>query len=670
MTTPWPGVRRDTTSVGEGLHAAENVRYRYTGELGQRVGLTRCTVPERAAPINRIWQTRQYVWTTDGTQATYLSLSSLTVGDPATAFGGAYAGSYPGVAVIEDVSYLYGGASKTKVLNGTAAAAAVGIAAPSNYSGMVITFSGTGDVGVGRHLLRSRRKLTRGPITVWSNPNAINYGDCTEEDDGLVSNVDVFPTDAGYVRIAELTPGDSTEFYQTEQADWASDYNYQKADEILIQETPASLIGDYGHEPPPDATLCAWIRGRMFIAGTATYPNRVFWSAAGFPESFYQTVQFFDALGNGDTATALHEHMGDLWIFGTSSADRYVWATDPLEGERVVIPGSLGVWNQQCLCRANGGLFGWGPSGVWVLEGGRQRHISRPIDDAITDEVDTSKSAQFHMVWNPDERSVYCFFTSTGDLYPHTAAVLDVDNGVWSMARWDLGITASALVLSAVGQRVLLGDMYGRTWLMQGENDGMDDTSSAVQTVMAGSTASYLILEDPAECEGAMVYVPSLDEMRRITDFQAPDRLILASSLSSAPAEGELVAVGGVPVVVETKWWHDATLSTRKQPVGLFIEYVPQDVGTAKVYIFRDFSETVVAFDVLDTDTLPDGVSIIDGVLTVDLTGSGFIKVPIETDTARALKARVVSDRLGGSLRLLRLAFQPVPHGNEPGDRE
>lgn len=665
----WPGVRRDTTSVGEGLHAAENVRYRYIGELGQRVGLARCTVPERSAPIQRIWQTQGYIWTADGSQVTYLTLSSLAEGDPATGFGSSYAGQYPNVAVIENVSYLYGGASYSKVLNATTAPAAIGISAPSNYS-FVITFSGTGDVGVGRHLLRARRKLTRGPITVWSNPNAIVYGDCTKEGDGLVTSDNVFPLDTGYTRVVELTPGDATEFYQTEVSDWATSYNYQKADEILIQETPASLIGDYGHEPPPDATLCAWVRGYMFIAGTATYPNRVFWSAAGFPESFYQTVRFFDFLSNGDTATALHEHMGDLWVFGTSSADRYVWATNPLDGERVVVPGSLGVWNQRCLCRANGSLFGWGPTGIWAIEGGRQKHISRPIEDAITDEIDATKSSQFHMVWNPDERSIFCFFVATGDTYPQVAAVLDVDNAAWSLARWDLGITASALVLSAIGQRVLLGDEYGRTWLMQGANDGMDDTADAVQTVMAGSTASYLILDAPAECEGAMVYVPSLDEMRRVVDFQAPDRLILASSLSAAPAEGELVAVGGVPVVVETKWWHEATLSTRKQPVGLYIEYVPQTIGTAKVYVFRDFSKAEVEFSVLETDTLPDGVAVVNGTLTIDLTGSGFVKVPVEADTARALKARVVSDRLGGAMRLLRLAFQPIPHGSEAGDRE
>ena len=672
--TAWPGVRSDVSEVGDGLSASQNTRYRYRSELRQRVGLTRSTIPQFSGATQRMFATKTDLWLLHDDRLSWVPLADIKAGTPV--IDNRYIDPLPIPAnhvTIGDVAYHFS-VNGSRAVGGTSPgpiAATIGLAAPGDY-GFIFNIGGDGEVGLGKHLVRARYKTLRGPFDVWSNPGEISTCTAIEEDDAIQGGGTVFPIE-WQTRYLELTTGDGATFYQTIEADWDGD-NFTKPDVELQQYNPSSLIGDYGHEAPYDSQFGAWIRGRMFVSGANENSNRVFWSRSGFPESFYKTQFFFDALENGDTVVALQEYIGDLWVFGRASADRYVWASDPIDGERVVLPGTLGVWNQRCIVRADRDLYGWGPNGVWVIQGGRQMHISRPIDDIIADSQDTSNTDRFHAVYNPEERIIQFFYVSDdeyGDGLPHHAAVLDIDENVWYTHKWDHAITASITVMTSDVPRTILADGNGRTWIQGGAADGQDSPGSSLQTVLAGSTTTVVNLEDAAPCEGSYLYYPTTGELRLIRSY-AGVSATLDSALSSAPLSGEEVSVGGIGFRVETKWWNDQSLAVKKQPSGLYIEYVPQNEGSFRIEVYRDFSDTLVTFDpLLATDTLPDGVTLgHDGVLNVGIDGSGFAKVPLEINTARALKAVVISDRLAPSPQLLRVAFMPEPHGNRRGDLE
>lgn len=665
----WPSVRRDNSIVGDGLHVSQNSRYRYDGELRQRVGLIPSTVPKASTAVTRLIPASDYLYVCDGIDIITCTIASIEEGTPGSVYATrSYASAYPTPIVFDKVVYLYGGPSLTKVTVSSGVLKSIGLNAPSALS--ALTSTGTGSIDIGLRLYRGRRESTRGHLNIMSNPSVINDIDVTVAG-RLLHGSDYF--DNGNADVIEMTLADGATFYRTVEADWTdggTTITYAEPDTILQQNTPSSFYGDYGHDAPYDATIACFVRGRVFIGGYSSAVNRQYWSQAGFPESFYLTQQFYDTFDDGDVQTACIEYLGDQWVFGLSSALRYIWGTDPADGEELHLPGSLGVWNQRCLVKADRTLYGWGPNGLWYIEGGRQVHISRPIDDIFQADFNENHTARFHICYDPDERELLAFYVPSSVEWPTNAFVLDVDTGAWHTATYDFGISASALSMTADRPRLLLGDSSGYTWIRGGTTDGQETGYSSLQEVGFGTTSTSIRVDSAGECIGAMMYYPGTDEVRRIQSFGS-GVAVVSPAFSSTPLEGEEVAIGGIDFAVETKWWVDESLITKKMPVTFNVEFVPQDEGTLRVEIYRDFSDTLIEFTDLDSDTLPDGIELADGVFYIDLSKSdGFVRVPLETNRARALKARLVSNRLAPTPQLLRMYFQPTPHGSIKGDKE
>src|SRR5262249_44161269 len=150
---------------------------------------------------------------------------------------------------------------------------------------------------------------------------------------------------------------------------------------------------------------------------------------AGFPESWNTTSFARRVLQNqSDIPSGMHSFNEVLYLFGQRTIRGLDYASDPALGQIQQIASEMGLWNNNCLVEADGYLWGWGRSGAWYLNGMLPVHVSKPVDDTLDSSVDTTKSSQFHGVYNPRERCVMWFYCTSSDTYPKHAFCWDLDN--------------------------------------------------------------------------------------------------------------------------------------------------------------------------------------------------------------------------------------------------
>ncbi len=322
---------------------------------------------------------------------------------------------------------------------------------------------------------------------------------------------------------------------------------------------------------------------------------------------------------------------------------------------------------------ADGRLFAFDRLGFYEI-GEDPKHISNHIDPSMADFVDYSQDAQFHGIFDPVDRVLAWFVVFLGDTVPKYAAVVELDTidtqdgPRWQFYQFRQGITASSMVASSDGQvRAWVGDENGYTWAFSTTNtfDGVYPTNPAIVTVTAGATTTILPIDEDlyttVTLAGAIAYLPSTGE-ERVISTNAVNSITLATAVAIAPADGDAVWLGSFPVEYRSKWWPGQGMQTKKKPSYFYLMLYPGSAdGKFQVYFYKDFSTQPYVW-VPDASYIGwDGVTFVNGVLTVDMDGGsadGFVAINMPSDQWRVMQCRLVSTTPAGTLRILDMGFR------------
>lgn len=413
-------------------------------------------------------------------------------------------------------------------------------------------------------------------------------------------------------------------------------------------------------------------------------PNRVYYSPAGFPESFYTSVYARDLLQNrSDQLTGLYGRRDGLYCFGRYSGERLVFNDDPSAATSVIVPifGNRGVFNQRCLVEADGRLFAFDRAGVYEV-GETPQHISAKLDLSMAELLDYSYASSFHGCFDPVDRVLMWFCVATGDTTPKRAICFEIDTGRVFWHRFLQGITASAIVPTTDGQvRVMLGDENGYTWYfsIEGSYDGTPPATSAVVTVTGSPTTTVIpvteTLSTSPSCAGVVVYNPLTTETA-VCSSNTSSALTVGSGFASAPTVGQDLYLGAIPFEYRTKWLTSQGMESKKAPIYLIVKLYPgSSTGKLRVYIYQDFSSSPTTLTATASDLFNDGVNITSGNTYAELdldagSGDGFIAMPIDYTFKRAIQARLLSTKPTGELRILDAYFSLTRTGEKQVENE
>ncbi len=415
----------------------------------------------------------------------------------------------------------------------------------------------------------------------------------------------------------------------------------------------------------------ATVTGVRFFSAT---PDMLFWSRAGFPES-WNTINFARRVmqNTPDAPAGLVSHHEVMYLLGQRTMRMLDYSADPAGGQLVQIPTEMGLWNQRCIVECNGRIYGWGRSGVWTVNGLIPKHLSRPIDAHIdgsdsssSDNFDVSKLEQFHGVYDPRERCILWFYCTSADTYPKHAIIMDVDTGNWSVGTWKQSIRASTLVTggSSNPTRALLCDENGYSWYATPDAfDGVPSVlSGGVVTVSnTGSTTTIVNVSESLPTGSTdlvgVIAVYSSQESRIASNTAST--ITLATALSSAPTVGTELFLGQIDFSIRTKWTVIDGFQDKKRPQYLMIAKIPgSSSGKLTVKIFLDYSSSAFVYTKGSSDTQPDGVSITNGSssVSVDLdggSGDGVAFVPLPANWHRVISVEISSTRPQNLLKIL-----------------
>ena len=406
------------------------------------------------------------------------------------------------------------------------------------------------------------------------------------------------------------------------------------------------------------------------------FPNRVSYSRLNYPESFGPDDFVRDVLiGKGDHLTAIYSRRDALYFFGRYSSDRLTFSVDPSPATSNLLPinGNRGVFNQRCVVDADGRLFAFDRLGIYEI-GENPVEIGNHIKPSLDEFVDYDEIDQFHGIFDPIDRVLAWFVVFLGDTVPKYAAVVELDTidsndgPRWQFYQFRQGITSSTMVASSDGQvRAWVGDENGYTWAFSTTNtfDGIYPTNPAIVTVAAGATTTILPVDEDlyttVTMTGAIAYLPSTGE-ERVISTNAANSITLATALASAPADGDAVWLGSFPVEYRSKWWPGQGMQTKKKPSYFYLMLYPGSAeGKMQVYFYKDFSTQPYTWSPDASYIGWDGVTFVNGVLTVDLDGGsadGFVAVNMPSDQWRVMQFRLVSTTPAGTLRILDMGFR------------
>jgi len=134
---------------------------------------------------------------------------------------------------------------------------------------------------------------------------------------------------------------------------------------------------------PSEAKLVCRYRGRLVLAGHASYPHQWWMSRVANPWDFLYNAndplsaisgQDADAGEIGDIITALIPYGDDYLLIGGSHSIHLVTG-DPAAGGRIdEISSDVGIYSQHSWCKdSNGNLYFFGNNGIYKMEGGRSK---------------------------------------------------------------------------------------------------------------------------------------------------------------------------------------------------------------------------------------------------------------------------------------------------------
>ena len=393
-------------------------------------------------------------------------------------------------------------------------------------------------------------------------------------------------------------------------------------------------------------------------------PSRIYWSRSGSPESFKQLERARDMLqGKNDTLVGMTDYIGDLWVFGRYSMERLVFVSNPATGERIDVAGSYGLWNQRCLIRIEGQLFGWGTNGVWVINGARPQWVSERIDTTVKDNIDYSYSDKFHGEYDPQTKIMRWWYVASGDTQCKRSITYDLERNQFSLDTYRNEINSSCIGPDSTNNIHMYVCDDGYTWDHEGVTDGVPNTTDRKYTVASGTSTTITVSETingtTAQWAGVTIYNATQDISTILTGISSST--VFTCSTWNAPVFGDIMYVGSIPLKITTPWFvSDGEKKLR--PKYLHVHFSPSDTGTVRVRYYTEFSTTAEVMDVGADYDPPDGVTIVDGTnyLDVDIdggSGDGFVAVPIVASWERAIQAEIECFDNRGTLRILDVIF-------------
>lgn len=408
-------------------------------------------------------------------------------------------------------------------------------------------------------------------------------------------------------------------------------------------------------------------------------PYTLTWSRAGFPESWKPSDWARRVLMNdGDIPTGMVCHHDVMWLFGKITMCMLDYTADPATGKVYLIPTEMGLWNQDCLVKAGGKIFGWGPSGVWTIDGMLPQHLSSPIDEAI-DGSDASSALNynsdncdnFFANYDPKERCISWYYTTAATGYPQNAIVYSLDTGKWSTRTFRQAIRCGCLTTRGQSNvQALVADDNGYSWTLTADAfDGVPvSLSGGVVTVSTTGATTTVIpvsgttLSTSPDLAGIVVYNPSTSGSAVIASNTAT-AFTLASALTAAPSIGDALYFGSFEAQIRTKWVSAQGMDYKQRPTWLSVKKVPNtSTGTLNVKVYLDFSTTAHVYETNISDTWPDGITLTNGgsTVVVDLdggSGDGVAYVPMPAEWNRVISAEVTQIKPLGTLQLLEVSF-------------
>lgn len=379
-------------------------------------------------------------------------------------------------------------------------------------------------------------------------------------------------------------------------------------------------------------------------------------SSPAYPESF-QALKFLNS-PNGEAAGDVTAGVGygsNMIFFTLNSTFKFTWDQDPLvDGFWAPLSSKSGALNQRVVIEAEGRVYSMDRRGWYAWDGVFPKLISRPIEP-LREEINYDQSENFHCCYFPESRCIRWFVCFGTDTYPKNYVQLDIDTGAWSTGSYLQGISDSRLVPTADGLRVLYGDENGHTWFADvGVCDGCPADYSHL-TVSGVATTTVIpvsaLIQLPIANEGLKgAYLTrrtsaGLPESRPILSNTVTE-ITLGSAFTAAPADGDVLWVGGIPSKLRTKAFRGRAVGSMKRSQYLNVLFVPTEaVRYLQLRMYADNSGTPKTWN----DPDPNVTDPVDGAVwpgentsypasdwLLDLSeADGVITIPIGSEWRR-----------------------------------
>jgi hypothetical protein len=387
------------------------------------------------------------------------------------------------------------------------------------------------------------------------------------------------------------------------------------------------------------------------------------------PEAFSPTNFIQGPTGTGaEGVTAGIGYAGTMLFYGKQTMWKLSWDVDPLQDPSIMqLSDKYGAISQRVVLEIEGVVYSLDRKGFQAFAGTFPKHISNKVD-ALLSNIDWTKEERFHAVFYPELRAIRWFVVYDGDEYPQNYFQYDIDTGDWGTGETLTGISESALVPTADGLKVYVGDENGHVWIDNlGTCDGCHEKFSHV-TAAAGCTTSIIVVdedlqnpsEDSAGLAGCILTQVEANGIRYDRVIRASSHnSITVDSLPSAPSDGDELWIGRIPARLRTKDFVAVRGGPRRRrsPIFLWIYWKRNQTGSRNflVKFYENFSTDPREYSTVgaaDASVALPGLEAPYAVTKyspydwrVDSTHTpGVVRIPIALDWVQAISARLEID--------------------------
>jgi len=327
--------------------------------------------------------------------------------------------------------------------------------------------------------------------------------------------------------------------------------------------------------------------------------NDIYISRAGYPESFPAT-SFLPGPEFGRIRAGIG-HLNGMLFFTLTGMEKLNWAEDPAsDGQKFTVSRERGALQQNVVVNVEETVYSLDRQGFHKYEGIGPEQISRPIDPLLGALVNWAVEDTFHAVFYPRLRAVRWYLAMGADVLPKNYFQYNVEDGTWSTGEREIAITASALVPSSEGTRVLVATEHGYTFFDdEGTCEGCDPAYATLRVDRSATTTLIPIQGGNLDTAGTglagvPVYWVEGDEVSYVSE-NGTENLTVGTAFSSAPSFGHTLHLGRIKAKLKTKAFALPDFGTRHKAREIRIHFEPlPEKRLMRVRFYRDYSATQV----------------------------------------------------------------------------